>query len=48
MSLEYCVFETDWGFVGLVGNNRRVSSLILPLPEPALVIQNINQVWGGK
>ncbi|NLW62565.1 MAG: methylated-DNA--[protein]-cysteine S-methyltransferase [Syntrophomonadaceae bacterium] len=48
MSLEYCVFETDWGFVGLVGNNRRVSSLILPLPEPTLVIQNINQVWGGK
>ena len=48
MRPEFCFFETDWGFVGLVGNNHRVSSLILPLPEPTLVIQSINRAWGGK
>ena len=48
MRPEFCFFETDWGFVGLVGNNHRVSSLILPLPEPTLVIQSIKRAWGGK
>lgn len=48
MRPEFCVFKTDWGFVGLVGNNHRVSSLILPLPEPTLVAHNINREWGGK
>ncbi len=48
MRPEFCVFETDWGFVGLVGNNHRISSLILPLPEPTLVAQNINRVCEGK
>lgn len=46
MSMEYCIFQTDWGFVGLAGNSNGVSSLLLPLPDPEQVLQAIGQIDG--
>ncbi|MGE5544761.1 MAG: methylated-DNA--[protein]-cysteine S-methyltransferase [Bacillota bacterium] len=48
MSMEYNVFQTDWGFVGLVGSGNEVSSLILPLPAKDLVLRSLGQTREGK
>ncbi len=44
MSLEYCVFRTEWGFMGLAGRQGRASSLALPLPFPDQPYQILTQI----
>lgn len=45
MSLEYRVFQTCWGFMGLVGHHIKARSLVLPLPAPELVQKAIGQKY---
>lgn len=42
--MEYRVFQTNWGFVGLVGKGNTVTSLTLPLPSQDPVLQALRQI----
>ena len=46
--LEYRVFSTRWGFIGLVGHDRKASSLTLPVPVPEMVHQYLHWTGGVK
>ncbi len=48
MMLEYRVFSTHWGFIGLIGKDRKVRSLTLPLPAPELVHQALRCTGSEK
>lgn len=44
--MEYRVFQTNWGFIGLVGKGNTITSLTLPFPNRDPVLQALHQMGG--
>ncbi len=45
---RFAIFQTDWGVVGIVGHNNRITSLFLPQANSRTIINKIARLYPGS